>query len=418
MKIWFTLIDFLMPLVIGYLILKKGSISIVYVPFFYFMFSMLEKSKMIGIYHAIFLFLLLYYVINHLPFLKRNVFYIILILFFSFQLKIIDDFKSERMLIISFYWLFTVIVLAPEICKNYTKEQVFNELSKASFLILFFFILNSSLATLFGYYPMRGYRFTSGVSFGMITTSHYNVLPLAIFLVFRKGLSQKNFLYLVVGVASLFLTMLTLRRVAMLLSVFGVLVAMIELLNFKQIKQFAMYFLIFGVITAVVLKTTGFVDAFQERMERRNLVDRDFEEEGRFKEFGLLYKDLFVYYDYDPWFGYGPLSSKGNYGKKIFGNRPLHSEIPLLIHGFGFFGLFLILSLYFMVFFQSWQRTETKSDKLIFMFVLGYFFAYMVNGFPKAPMSPILLFMMLGLPLCSKHNLKSKTIKPRNELAY
>jgi hypothetical protein len=397
MKIWFTLIDFSMPLVMAYLVLRKGSLSIVYVPFLFFMYSMLEKSKIIPIYHLLFIFLLVYYSFLNLPFLKKNVFYLILILFFTYQLQTIDNLKEFRMYIIGLYWTLTIVALAPEICRNYSREKIFKELSLSAFLILLFFIANSSISTFFKYYPEKGYGFTSGISFGNISIAHYNILPLALYLVFKQGMKNKKLVFFAVGIAALILTMLTLRRSVMAISLFSCLIVMIEFLTFKQIKQFTIYFLVLGMVGFILLKTTGFSNELMDRFEARNIKDRDLEEEGRYIEFGLIYKDMFVYYDYDPWFGYGPLKSWGNYGKGAYGNRNLHSNITYFIHGFGFFGLFLLISMVSMVFYQAWLRIYAKSDRFLFAFIIFYFVVFTILGIPKLPLSPVYLFMMLGL---------------------
>ena len=383
MQIFLLLIDYSLPLVMAYLVLQKGSLSIVYVPFFYFMYSMLEKSKIIPIYHLILVLLLVYYAFYNLPFLKYNIFFVILILFFTYNLQVITDFKLFRLRIISLYWIFTIIALAPEICKRYSRDKILKELSISSFLILFFFIINTILSTVLGYYPDNHYGFTSGISFGHIGISEYSILPLAVYLVFRNGIVEKKIIYLLVGFVGLFLVMLTLRRTAMALSLIACVAVFVELLNFKQIRQFAIYLLVIGIGGTIVLKVTGFSDQLMERIEKRNLQDKDLEEEGRFIEFGLVYKDLFVYYDYDPIFGYGPLMSWGNYGKRMFENRPLHSDITYLIHGFGFFGFMLYVFMAYLVFYRAWGRCRNRNDKIIFSFLFFYFIVFFLIGSSK-----------------------------------
>lgn len=408
MNIFFLLIDLSMPLVMAYLVLKKGSLSIVYIPFFYFMYSMQEKSKIIAIYQVILVGLLIYYALYNLPFLKKNIFYIILVVFFSFQLRVLDDFKSIRYGIIGLYWTFTIIALAPEICKSFPKAKIFEELGFAAFLLLFFFIINTGLSTVFGYYPTATYGFKSGISFGNISVAQYSVFPFAVFLSFRRAMVDKKPLYFIVSVISLFLIMLTLRRMVMALSLLAVIAVMIELLNFKQLKQFALYGLVFIIMILGVLKTSGFGDQLIERMEKRNLKERELEGEGRILELGLLYKDLFVYYEYDPWFGYGPLSSGGNYGKKIFGDRPMHTDIGYYIHGFGFFGLFLYLGMISIIFYGAWKRCESRGDLLVFLFTSLSFVAFFLVGSPKLPLLPVLMFLTLGILYGKKEPKKIK----------
>lgn len=415
MIFFFTIIDVLLPLAIVFLIYKKGSISIVYVPFFYFVYGIMEKSKIIGFYQLLFIALLFYYCFFNLMYLKRNLFYSILMGYFLLLIIFIHDifklavFKEYVWNISGLLWLFTAGVLAPEIFKNHDRKKIFNELSFSSLLLLSFFIINSVLATIFKYFPDNQYGFSSGISFGHVGISLYGVIPLAIYLVFRKGVLEKNTLYFFVSLVSLFLVMLTLRRNAMAFSVLACLTVMVELLNFNQIKQFALYTFIFALSVTIVIKATGFSDQLFERIEKRNLKDRDLEEEGRYIEFSLVFKDLFVYYDYDPWFGYGIFSSSGNYGKRIFGNRPLHSDINYYIHGSGFVGLFLYLCTVSLIFIHSWQKCKSREDKLLFAFISVYFLVNFLLGWSKRPLTPVLLFMILSLPY-AKSELKSNRI--------
>jgi O-antigen ligase len=313
-------------------------------------------------------------------------------------MKDITNFNEFHWNMSGLMWLITTGVLAPEIFKNYDREEVFKEISFVSLLILLFFTANTFLSTILKYYPDNQYHFSSGISFGHVGISLYGIFPLVIYLVFRRGLLEKNLFYLLVSVTALFLVFLTLRRSAMLLSVLACLCVMVELLNFKQFKQFALYILFFGIISSVVFFSTGFSDQLMERYEKRNLNERDLEEELRYLEFGLVYNDLFVFYDYDPWFGFGIFSSHGNYGKKAFGNRPLHSDINYFIHGLGFVGLFLYVITMSLIFYHAWQKCQSKGDKIMFCFILFYFLFSFLIGWSKRPLTPVMLFMILSLP--------------------
>lgn len=396
MQYFLLLVDFSLPVLMLFWVLRKGSVSIVYVPFVYFAFRALEDSKILIVYHMLFSALLVYYVCYNLPFFKKNIFYIFLMALFLFQLREFVDWKALRMPLIGLFWTFTIIPLAPEICRKYSKEHLFRELSMAGFLILTFFVLNSMLSTLFKYYPENQYGFSSGISFGNLDISEYGVLPLAVFLVFRNGILGKKLLYLGVGMAALFLLFLTMRRMVMLLALIGVFIALVELVTFKQIKQLVFYVLFFGVVAGVIIHSTGFSQQLLERFEKRGLGGRDLESEGRFLELGLVYKDLFIYYDYDPIFGFGVLASGGNYGKRILGKRPLHTDLTYYIHGFGFIGLSVYLLMVGLVMLRAYQRVNSRGDYAQFAFALVYFVAFFLVGSPKVPMSPILLFMLIG----------------------
>lgn len=409
MVILLTLVDLALPILMLYWLFKNGSLSIVYVPFYYFAFSALEQSRILKIHQVILVLLLVYYVFYNLPFLKKNLFFIILVLMLTYGLFFLPDLKAFRMNIIGLYWALTVVALAPEIGKKYSKNKIFSELSKVGLYVLIFFIFNSFFSTIFRYYPENHYGFTTGVSFGNLDISEYSILPIATFLTFRKAIKENNLILMLVVVAGLALTLLTMRRMVMVFSLIGIFIVLIELFNYKQIKQLVFYMLILSLLGVTVVYATGFSDQLVERFQKRRLDDRAVAEEGRVLEFGLVYKDLFEYYDYDPWFGYGPLKSWGNYGKAVFGRRPLHSDITYYIHGFGFFGLFCFLSMVFLVFYNAYIRIKNREDLSMFVFALFYFVAFFLVGSPKSPLSPPLLFMTIAFLYG-----KSKSVKKEN----
>lgn len=405
------LVDFALPVLMLYWVVKKGSLSIVYVPFIFFAYRAIGKSEIVIIYHLMFGLLLIYYIIYNLPFLLKNYFYLVLILMLTYGIFFLGPLKPIRMSVIGLYWFFTIITLGPQIARRYSKDLMNNELGRSGFYILLFFISNSILATFLNYYPEIGYKFSSGISFGNISISEYGVLPIATFLALRKGVKENNFFIILVVVAGLFFTLLTMRRSVMLFSIIGVLVALIELLTFKQIKKVIGYGVFLLSISFAVLYYTGFMNQFQERFEKRNLEDRPVDEERRVLEYTLIYNDLFVFYDYDPWFGFGPMKSESNYGRGVFGERPLHSDITYFIHGFGIIGFIVYLIMVFTVFLNGYKRMKNREDLSVFIFISFYFLSFLFIGWPKVPMSPILLFMALSSLFCYMYPVPSRINK-------
>jgi hypothetical protein len=417
MKLYFQLLDYLIPLLAIYFVFRKGTLSIVYVPFLYFAIKAIEKSNFVALYNVLFVGLLFYYIFFHLPFVKRNIFSIILVIYYFVLLADISDFREVKSDIINTAWIFLCIPLIPEVFKNYSREKVFDELSKSAFLIMALYVFNALISTALGYYPEgKGYGFTSGISFGNLALSIYNVLPLAIYIILRKGFRDKNIWYLGLYLVSIFLVFLTLRRTIMVMSVIATLFLMFELLNLKQLKEFIIYGLIISIVGTIVILNTGFVEEISERAKQRNLEDRDIESEGRYLEYGLIYKDLFVYYDYSPWFGYGPFDRGGNYGKNIFGDRPLHTEFAHYVHSSGFLGLTLYVMMVSLAFFTVWKCSFTKEDKFQLLFLLFYFSAHFLLGWSRILIPAVMFFSILNLPMAkinSKKLIGSKASKEK-----
>jgi O-antigen ligase len=296
-------------------------------------------------------------------------------------------------------WVFLGIGLIPYIYEKYDREKIFKEISLSALLTMIVFSLNTILSTIFKYNPREAYGITSGILFGNISNDYYNIFPLALFLILRRAIKEKNLVFFVVFFVGLCFVLLTLRRSVMLLSVIAIIIVMIELLDFKNIKQFVIYGFFLAIVSIVIITQTSFMDQLIERIEGRGLAEKKLGEEGRIMEFTLLYKDLFVYYDYDPWFGFGLDQSHGNYGKKIYGTRSLHTDIAHLIHSSGFLGLFLYLMMVGLAFLMVWRKTKSKDDRLQFYFIVICFSLYFINGRYTTANAMIMMFGILNLPL-------------------
>ncbi|MCL6260779.1 hypothetical protein M3O96_16880 [Aquiflexum sp. TKW24L] len=415
MKGFFLLVEFALPILTIYLIVKKQSLIIIYVPFILFSYHIIE-TRLPGFFHFLIVAGILFYVvIYNLPFVKQNPFSILIFLYFLFLLKNIEvDFKTIRPYFINVTWLFLGVALIPYIFKRYSREKVFYELSTAAFLVMLIFSINTGLSTIFKYNPRAIYGITSGILFGNVSNDYYNIFPLALFLILRRGIRDKNVLYLGVYFVSVFLVLLTLRRTVMVLSLIGTILVMVELLDFQKIKQFLLYSFITLIITVVVISNTSFLPQLLERYESRDLDNRELEGEGRLMELDIIYKDLFVYYDYDPWFGYRLDDSKGNYGKRIFGERSLHTDFANLIHASGILGLFLYLMMILIAFYSVWRRILTKDEFFQFWFIVLCFGLYFFTGRYTTANAMLMMFAILFLPF-AKSDSNSPIIKNNHQ---
>lgn len=385
----------MIPIVAGLLILKKGSLAIVYMPTIYYA-STLYEGKYVPdkLYYYFFIGLLLFFAFFNLPYLKRNVYSNLIILYYLILALFVDDFVRIWEKFMGLMWLFVCVPLIPQIYTNFDKKTIEDEVALSAFAMMALFVVNVALSTYFGYNPYEIYRFKGGVLFGKMDSDIYNIFPYAIFVIFRRGIKNNNPIYLALYFVCIFLVLLTLRRSVMALCLFGSILVMIELVKFEEIKKFLVYGVVVAGVALAVLSQTSFKDQFIERFEARGLnQERSLEGEGRLMEFGLVYRDLFVYYDYDPWFGYGLLNSSGNYGKKIFGNRSLHTDPTNLIHSSGFLGLALYLLMFGTLFAAVWFRTNNREDRIRYLFISLCFLVFFING--RYTTTPAMLLMLV-----------------------
>jgi O-antigen ligase len=399
MKLFFLFVEGFVILWMIISIIRKKDLSVVYFPLFSFSYGIVDNTLSSGLILLLIISFASYYVVYNLPFITKNVFAFILVLYFSILVLEVNDFQTVRKSYITAISLFLLIGVVPEIYKKYSKEVILKELSLSALLMLILFIVNASFSTYFNFNPKMMYGISSGVLFGNMFGGGFNFLPLVCFLVFQKAIKEKKLVYFLVFFTALFLSLLTLRRTVMLLNVIGAFLLIINLVEYKNLKK--LFGLILGVslITLVVITSTGFLDTLRERYELRNLDNRNMEEEQRFQEVTLVYKDLFVYFDYSPWFGYGLFDAAGNYGKGVFGGRNLHTDLTVLIHSSGFLGLFLYLGMVGTVFWNVWKKTITKNDYIQFLFLTLVFGTYFITGRYTSIPSTLMIFLILCIPL-------------------
>ena len=200
----------------------------------------------------------------------------------------------------------------------------------------------------------------------------------------------------------------------MVLTVLAAVIVFIELLNFDQILDFIKYGVVISLISLVVVYQTGFLSSFWERYENRKLDERGLENEPRLLEFEMIYKDMFVYYDYSPWFGYELFNSHGNYGKGQLGTRSLHTDFGTIMNASGILGFVLYLLMVFVAFYSAWKRTHSRADYLQFFFLLLAFLTFFMSGRWHIISAMSMMYSILYLPLGIKP--KTADLTNRNSI--
>ncbi|WP_194974089.1 hypothetical protein [Aquiflexum lacus] len=399
MKLYFLAIEILIVFFFLFMIVKKKQLSVVYFLPFLFSRSVITSTLPASVNYLIITLTVFYFMFYNLTFVKKNFFTILISFYFIILLLNTDDFEKIRPYLFGSITLFLMIGIIPEIYKNYSESVVFDELANASILVLLIFCTNSLFSTFYNYNPNQMYGINSGVLYGNIVHSDFHVLPLAIFIVFRKALRDKNLFYLLVYLITIFITILTFRRTVMALSILGSIICIYEFMSFQNIRKMFILILSLSVVLILVVFSTGFLDVFWERYELRNLENRDIESELRYQELGLVYKDLFVHYDYSPWFGYKLFQFGGqNYGKGIFGHRPLHTDLMVLIHSSGLLGLLLYTMMVGYAFITVWFRLKAKKDFIQFLFVFLVFAVFFGSGRFTNTASSLIIYFVLFIP--------------------
>lgn len=382
-----------------FLILKKNEKAIFYLPVLFFVEKIVGTPSPAWLFYAIISLIVLLLMIKNGFFFRNNIWALLLIIYFLFLLNKSNDLEEIRPYVFSVIWLLILIALIPAIYKKFPAEDVLNELSNASFLILILFIANAVASSIYKFSPTEMYGFTSGILFGNLWATSFNLLPIALFLVFLKGISERKLLYVIVCVVSFFFIMLTLRRTVMGLSALGAVIGLLTLMTQQKAKMVFLTIGLIGITGYLIYNNTNFLEEFKGRVEQRKLDERELTEEKRFIEYDLLYDDMFVYHAYSPWTGYELFNSAGNYGRGILGERTLHGDLPNLWHSSGLIGVTLYLLMTATAFWQAIKAAKRYQEKLIVLFCAASFLVYTVTGRYTEVAATLLLYLVLMLPL-------------------
>jgi O-antigen ligase len=402
MKLFFLAIELSTFCFAIYILVNKKELAILYIPVLIFSRIVATAISPASVYYGLIAIFIVYLVYKNPSFFKENLFSLLLIILYCILLTQSTDLETIRSSFFAVLWFFLGVPLISSIFKKYSRDIILKELAFSAFLILAIFILNVLMSSLNGYSPKLMYGITSGVLFGNLYATDFNILAFALFIILLYIIHKKNLIYFLTFIVSFAFIMLSFRRSVMGMSLMGIAIILFIFMNQKSLRNLIVFGGLSAVIGFVVLVNTNFVNVFIERYEQRKLAERELGEETRFLEYDIIYQDLFIYNDYDPWFGYELLNSGGNYGKGILDERTLHSDITNIVHSTGIVGLLLYLLMVFTSFKHSFSSAVTGPDKLLVFYCATAFVVYTITGRYTSSESMLFLFMILALPLSKK----------------
>lgn len=414
MSIFFLIVEPLIFIGGGYLLLYKKDLAIVYLPAMFFASSLIVSSLPAIVEYAFYSFYMLCLIYLNPLFFKKNVYAFLLFILHILFIPGSSNLVSIRPALFSILWMLLLVPLTMTILEKYPRKVIFNELSYSVLILLSLFVANVLFSTVFNYSPYGMYGMQSGILYGELVDTDFNILGVAVFIALLFLTYKMNPLYLLLTLTSLSAIGLSMRRSVIGVCILGFMFVLLILLvkgKAKRVVEILGVVILGGVIVVLV---TDFTSLFQERFEQRNLSERELAGEMRFAEYALLYKDAFIHHDFNPWIGYELLNSGGNYGKGILGNRSLHGDITNIVHSVGFIGLVLYLLMVLKVFRSAIQRIQTPTDSVIILFCLSIFIIFTITGRYSQTGYMILFFLLLCLPLGtvgkpSQHHLRAES---------
>ncbi|RYE12327.1 MAG: hypothetical protein EOP51_31760, partial [Sphingobacteriales bacterium] len=384
-----------------YIVIVKKELALLYLPVLFFINTLIGEHAITAfVYYGIICFLIIYIIRHNSHFMKANVFAIMLIIYFAVLMGKSANLVKMRSDVFNVMWMFFLIPLVPMVFKKYTRDVIMKELGLSCCIILIIFIVNTGLSTVFHYNTQAMYGITSGILYGNMYATDFNILSIAIFVLLLRAINTKNILYLVVSIIALGFVTLTLRRSVISLSILGV--GLVVLLFFIQNIKSAMIFGIVAVLAAGLFFTKSkFLSTFNERYELRQLDERALDEEKRLYEYELIYRDMFIHHRYSMWFGYGLLDSPGHYGDGKLYDRSLHSDVTSIAHSSGVIGLTLYMLMFALAFGRAIKASYLRADNFILFFCAIAFITYTGTGRFTQVGCLFLLTLVLSIPLAA-----------------
>lgn len=399
MKLFFLIVEPLIYIGAGYLFIYKKDLAILYFPAVYFASMIIDSALPAIVQYAFFSFYILFLIYYNPLFFKKNVFSVLLFILHLLLIPGSSNFVFIRPTLFAVLYTLLLVPLIMSVLEKYPRETIFEELANSAFIILTLFLANVVFSTIFSYSPYEMYGMQSGVLYGELVDTDFNILGIAVFIALLFLTYKMNPYHLFLTLLSISAIGLSMRRSVMGTCIMGMLFMLLILTVRGRATQAFTALGIVAFLGAVIILSTDFTEIFQERFERRSLATRELAEEGRFAEYELLYRDAFVYYDFNPWSGYELLNSGGNYGKGIFGTRSLHGDITNIIHSTGVIGLALYLLMVLTVFRESIKHIHTPTDRLIVLFCFLVFVVFTITGRYNQTGYMVLFFLLLSLPL-------------------
>jgi hypothetical protein len=411
MSVYLLLLELFFFFFTVYIVVRKEELSLIYLPVLFFSRNVFVPSTRAIFWYMILVGIMGYIIFKNRGFSKYNPYAIMLVIYFTALFYLSSDMTSTRTGYIQCAVLFLSLPLIQNIYKKYDRASIENEIYKVSVIILLIFLSNVILSSLTGYTGARDrtmYGLT-GILYGNLRVADLNILPFALFFVLYRLSARYSTTDLIISVITFSSLVLSMRRSIMVAATAasGIFLLMLLLQRNKSNAIVTTYAL--AVVVIIAIMSTDVLDIFKDRYEHRRLDEREFVnvEESRFIEYELIYYDMFIDNAYSPWFGFELLNSPGNYGNGIFGDRSLHSDLPVIIHSSGIIGLMLYLLMIFRAYAVSFKFSKNSNDRLVLLFCFVALIIFSLTGRFTHADYMIMMFLFVLLPVSSEEGMYS-----------
>lgn len=245
------------------------------------------------------------------------------------------------------------------------------------FIIILLFMANIVLANIIG----TGYVYGGSMAFGAIRYSalYAPAFVILFVLLFIEDIKNRylRIIMLVLIAFGFIIILLSMRRMAIFIVVGGYIIYFLFYKRFRNILKYGLLFL--GLL---ILAFPLYYRPLMGQIEARQRIfspDYSLSEEYRYQETIYIWGDILSFEEpIKVLFGQEIYNSRGHYAEGKLGERTIHADYNLIVHGAGIIGLILYLLIFAWIFINSFAMKGDREYYAVFMMV---FILALIIGF-------------------------------------
>lgn len=307
--------------------------------------------------------------------------YLLILIFFS------TDILSTSINYLLFFIALSLLVLSFKITTNYKDIALLNKSLIYSLVIVIVSIFSYSYLNI-GINPYGGSEYYSPGIFvqnRIYPASFILVISPIFFIQFRKKIYK--ILLVILICATVILLIINLRRSAILIPLIGL---SIFTIGYKQKVKFVFEIIILFTFLMILYPLYG--NILEEQYYGRSALfhedlDEGLENERRYQEFLIVADEVLISPSsaFRFLFGKELFNSTGHYNNGLWGERPIHVDFNIILHGSGIIGLILYLSIFYKIYI-TYRKNKIKtlrneSLRKMYLVFLSLFMGLLIISF-------------------------------------
>lgn len=313
----------------------------IYVILFDVVYGFYQTGSGLGTIRNLSLFIfIIFLIIIKKDILSHNKWMTLFLLYILLLVPLSSDFENSA---VDYICVFVSLMCLPAGYYFIRNVKDLHILNLSMLVLAIIFVINSFLSSVFGLgidYYGGGIKLGGFVASKLFSPALYIVLLPIILPLLGK---RMRILSVITAVLVFIFLLLSMRRTSVLIPVFGY---MMYFLFSRRKVQFIAISAIFVVMLLALFPFYQKVLEMQFQTRQETFDNPSLENEYRYKETMIIYKEVFSSAK-SILIGKEIFNSSGNYYKGRWGDRPIHIDFNLILHGAGMIGLILYCLIFY-----------------------------------------------------------------------